>query len=58
MNFLRWCSLAVLVSAAVGCGGSTTPVVLDQQVEKDPSLGDDYYDQEKYNEMLKGPKNP
>jgi hypothetical protein len=42
----------------IGCGGPTTPTVLDQNVEKDPNLGDDYYDQEKYDEMLKGDPTP
>lgn len=58
---IRALFLLTLVSFSVnlvGCGGSATPTVLDQNVERDPSLGEDYYDQEKYEEMLKGDPTP
>jgi hypothetical protein len=51
--------MAVVCVLIAGCGGNSSSTVLDQNnVEKDPSLDDSYYDQQKYEEMMKGPENP
>ncbi len=55
---IRFLMLAFVCVLASGCGGESTPTVLDQNVERDPSLDDTYYDKEKQEAFLKGPENP
>lgn len=43
--------LLALVVPVLGCGDSG-PRVLEGEVAKDPSLSDDFYDEEKYNAMI------
>ena len=38
----------------IGCGSSTSTSVSTEEVRRDPSLGEDFYDQEKYDAAMKG----
>jgi hypothetical protein len=38
----------------IGCGSSTSTSVSTEEVRPDPSLGADFYDQEKYDAAIKG----
>lgn len=40
--FLLLCLVVPVAFFTVGCGGSGSTTVLDGEVAKDPSLGDDY----------------
>ena len=48
----------VMLVPVVGCGGGSESSVLDQNVERDPSLGDEYYDQAKYDALINADPTP
>lgn len=52
--FLLLCLLVPMFSTLSGCGGSPSTSVTSEEVKRDPSLGDAYYDQEQYDKAIKG----
>ncbi len=57
-RYLLFALVACILSVAPGCGSSNSTAVLDGEVAKDPSLDENYFDQEKYDAAIKGPENP
>jgi hypothetical protein len=56
MRFAReTCVLLIcLIPGLVGCGAAPSTTVTSTEVKRDPSLGEDYYDQQKYDAAIKG----
>lgn len=52
--FLLLCLVVPMVATLPGCGGSPSTTVTSEEVKRDPSLGDAYYDQEQYDKAIKG----